>query len=95
MVWSQAEGYLLQNSVDAILPGLKALVAYMASQLEADLELLSDKGRDRMFIAASGILEKLSVLLTLCESPSAADAQARPWLLTKFTSWTHYCLMYI
>ena len=47
----------------------------MSEQLEEDLELLSDKGRDRMFISASGILEKLNILLTLCESPAIADAQ--------------------
>ena len=66
---------MLQNSLDVILPGLKALLEYMSEQLEEDLELLSDKGRDRMFISASGILDKLNILLTLCESPGQADAQ--------------------
>ena len=65
----------MQNSLDLILPGLKALLEYMGQQLEEDLELLSDKGQDRMFISASGVLDKLNVLLTLCESPGQANAQ--------------------
>ena len=71
----QAEGWLMPHSLEVILPGLKTLLSLIAEQLEEDLELLSDKGRDRMFISASGILEKLNVLLALCETPSQADAQ--------------------
>ena len=71
----QAEEHLLPGSFQLILPGLKSLLRFLSEQLDDNLELLSDKGRDRMFISASGILEKLNVLLTLAESPSIADAQ--------------------
>lgn len=70
----QAEEHLLPYAFEVILPGLKSLLRFLNEQLDDNLELLSDKGRDRMFISASGILEKLNVLLTLAESPSLADA---------------------
>lgn len=72
----------MQNFLDAILPGLKAMLQFMGEQLEEDLELLSDKGRDRMFISASGVLDKLNILLTLCESPGHADAQVPSCLVS-------------
>lgn len=71
----QAEDHLLPESLKVFLPGLKSLLQFMSNQLEKDLELLSDKGRDRMFHSASGMLEKLNILLNLCESPAEADAQ--------------------
>ena len=60
-----------------------ALLAHLDATLGADVEALSDGNRDRMFTAASALLQKAAQVLTHADGAVAADGKARP--ATKFS----------
>jgi len=60
----QAEEFLTHKAVDEMLMSLRKLLNWMNDAVASDLEVLSDKGQDRMFVAASNLMEKVHVLLT-------------------------------
>ena len=61
-----------------------ALLAHLDATLGADVEALSDGNRDRMFTAASALLQKAAQVLTHADGAVAADGKARPAQLFSF-----------
>ena len=61
---NQAEEALLPNAFSLLADDLQGLLSFLSTALSEDLELLSDKGRDRMFTSASSLLEKANLLLS-------------------------------
>lgn len=72
--WAQAEDILLPAALGEVSQRLQGLLDFLAGKLADDLEHLSDKNRDRMFVSASSLLEKTYALLSKCLGPEAADA---------------------
>jgi hypothetical protein len=52
-------------AADSMVVSLRKLLNWMNEAVASDLEILSDKGKDRMFVAASGLLEKVNGLLLI------------------------------
>lgn len=64
----------MPEALSGLTVELQQLLLFLGRALLEDLELLSDKGRDRMFTSASSLLEKINLLL--CRGLSLSDADA-------------------
>ncbi len=65
---------MAQRAADEMTGSLRKLLNWMYEAVESDLEVLSDKGQDRMFSAASGLMEKVHGLLMI-SNLSTLDAE--------------------
>ena len=78
--WVRQALPVLNNEVVASMRApVHALLAHLDATLGADVEALSDGNRDRMFTAASALLQKAAQVLTHADGAVAADAKARPF----------------
>lgn len=75
---AQALPVLNDDVVAKMRAPVHALLAHLDRTLSADVEALSDGNRDRMFTAASQLLQKASQVLTHADGAVAADCKARP-----------------
>lgn len=87
---------MLPNAFSLLADGLQELLVFLRAALSKDLELLSDKGRDRMFTSASSLLEKINLLL--CQSFGQAQADSLVGLsrsaLKVLSHQRHICLAF-
>lgn len=68
---------LLPQALILLAEKLQGLLRFMSEALADDLEVLSDKGKDRMFTSASSLLEKINQILVKCCGSPEADAAVR------------------
>lgn len=70
---AQALPLLNDEVVAKMAPSVHVLLRHLDATLAYDVEALSDGNRDRMFTAASALLQKSATLLTLAEGAASAD----------------------
>ena len=74
----QALPLLNDDVVEKMRAPVHALLAHLDMTLGANVEALSDGNRDRMFTAASQLLQKASQVLTHADGTVAADSKVSP-----------------
>lgn len=74
---AQALPLLNDEVVAKMAPSVHVLLRHLDATLACDVEALSDGNRDRMFTAASALLQKSATLLTLAEGAASADRTVR------------------
>lgn len=73
-------------------PSVHILLGHVDATLAGDVEALADGGRDRMFLAASQLLQKSAAVLAAAEGAATADREARarspvtPWVRVRVVS---------